>query len=276
MNKKTVLLTAAALALAPLGAPGLGARAAAAHDLWIEPSSFTPAPATRLAVRLRIGQLFAGDPFPRDAKLMVRFAVLGPAGEAPIPGVPDTDPAGFLVAGPPGLYELVYTSNPAAVTLDAPRFERYLAEEGLQKVSAARAGSGLAKAAAREIFSRCAKALVEVGGNPGAGYDRVLGLRLELIPEKNPYLLAPGEDLPVRLLYRGAPLAGAQVAAISRQAAAHPVAVRTDAQGRARLRLDRSGAWLVKAVHMIAAPAGSGADWESFWASLTFAVPERR
>jgi hypothetical protein len=28
--------------------------------------------------------------------------------------------------------------------------------------------------------------------------------------------------------------------------------------------------WLVKAVHMVPAPAGSGADWESIWASLTF------
>ena len=51
------------------------------------------------------------------------------------------------------------------------------------------------------------------------------------------------------------------------------VTARTDAQGRARLRLDRPGVWLVKAVHMIPAPAGAGADWESFWASLTFERP---
>ena len=30
------------------------------------------------------------------------------------------------------------------------------------------------------------------------------------------------------------------------------------------------GLWLVKAVHMIPAPAGTGAQWTSFWASLTF------
>ena len=27
---------------------------------------------------------------------------------------------------------------------------------------------------------------------------------------------------------------------------------------------------MVKAVHMVPAPAGSNADWSSFWASLTF------
>lgn len=262
--------------IAALAAALTAAGAAAAHDLWIEPSSFTPAPATRLAVRLRIGQLFEGDPFPRDARLMVRFAVLGPAGEAPIPGVPDTDPAGYLIAGPPGLYELVYTSNHAAVTLDGAKFEKYLADEGLQRISALRAQRGLAAAPAHEIFSRYAKSLVEVGGDPGSGYERVLGLRLELVPERNPYTLAPGGELPVRLLYGGAPLAGAQVAAISKEQPGRQLAVRTDAQGRARLRLDRPGPWLVKAVHMIAAPAGSGAEWESFWASLTFNLPARR
>jgi hypothetical protein len=65
------------------------------------------------------------------------------------------------------------------------------------------------------------------------------------------------------------------VAALSKGQPSRQVAARTDAQGRVRLPLGGSGVWLVKAVHMIAAPAGSGADWESFWASLTFALPAR-
>jgi uncharacterized GH25 family protein len=244
-----------------------------AHDLWIEPSAFMPAPGTRLAVRLFIGQLFRGDVFPRDPRYLVRFAVIGSGGETPIPGVPDTDPAGFLVAGRPGLYELVYTSSHAAVELDAAKFEKYLAEEGLEKISALRARSGRGAAQAKEIYSRCAKSLIVVGEDAGSGHDRVLGLTLELIPEQNPYTLASGQDLPVRLLYRGQPLAGAKIAAVPKDQPARQVAARTDAQGRVRLRLSGAGVWLVKAVHMVAAPPGSGADWESFWASLTFALP---
>jgi len=30
--------------------------------------------------------------------------------------------------------------------------------------------------------------------------------------------------------------------------------------------------WMIKAVHMIPAPAGIDADWSSFWASLTFEI----
>jgi hypothetical protein len=34
------------------------------------------------------------------------------------------------------------------------------------------------------------------------------------------------------------------------------------------------GVWLVKAVHMIPAKPGTNADWESYWASLTFDLAE--
>ncbi len=90
--------------------------------------------------------------------------------------------------------------------------------------------------------------------------------------EKNPYMLKGGGELPVRLLYEGKPLAGALVMALQR-GRPDKVTARTDAKGRAVLKLDRPGFWLVKAVQMIPAPADAGADWESFWASLTFALP---
>lgn len=267
-KQKNQAVVRLALALALLGAAG-----ASAHDLWIEPSAFQPAPGTRLAVRLFIGQLFRGDVYPRDPRYLVRFAMIGAGGESPIPGIPDTDPAGFLVIGQPGLYQLVYASRPAAVELDAPKFEAYLAEEGLEPISAWRAKHGQSAARAKEIYSRCAKSLIAVGGDAGSGHERVLGLTLELIPEKNPYTLAAGQELPVRLLYQGKPLAGAKVAAVPKDQPARQVSARTDAQGRVRLPLAGAGVWLVKAVHMIAAPPGAGADWESFWASLTFALP---
>jgi uncharacterized GH25 family protein len=242
-----------------------------AHDFWIDPSSFRPAPGQRVIVRLRVGQRFKGDPVPRDPALLKRFAVLNGGGaETPVPGVPGSDPAGFVTLTSPGLSLITYASGRAPVQLDAAKFEAYLADEGLEAVSAQRAKKGQTAAPVKEVFSRCAKSYLNVGGIGGAGYDRVLGLTLELVPEKDPTAVAPGAELPVRLLYLGKPLAGALVAAFTRDKPDARVTARTDAAGRARLRLDRPGVWLVKAVHMIPAPAETGADWESFWASLTF------
>jgi len=79
----------------------------------------------------------------------------------------------------------------------------------------------------------------------------------------------------VRLLYEGKPLAGTLIMALQRGRPGAVSAVRSDSRGRATLKLDRPGLWLIKAVHMIPAPADANADWESFWASLTFALPAR-
>lgn len=246
-----------------------------AHDFWIEPSAFTPAPGQRVAVRLRVGQDLRGDPVPRDPALLRRFSVVGPSGESPVPGVPNTDPAGFAAFQSPGPYTIVYESGRSSVELDAQKFEKYLAEEGLEKISALRASRGQSGAGVKEVFSRFAKALILAGGSRGSGYDQVLGQRLELVPEASPYALTGGGELRVRLLYEGKPLAGALVAALQKGRPEARVSARSDKGGRVRLRLDRPGFWLVKAVHTVPAPKEAGADWESFWASLTFEVPER-
>jgi uncharacterized GH25 family protein len=74
----------------------------------------------------------------------------------------------------------------------------------------------------------------------------------------------------VRLLYENRPLPGALVVAINKGDPAAKLSARSDAQGRVRFRLAKRGVWLIKAVHMVQAAAGSNADWESVWASLTF------
>jgi uncharacterized GH25 family protein len=253
----------------------LAAPALRAHDFWIEPSAFTPAPGQRVAVRLRVGQELRGDPVPRDPALIRRFVVVGASGESPVPGVPNTEPAGFATFQAQGLYTIAYDGNRAPVELDARKFEDYLAQEGLEKISALRASRGRSAAGVKEVFSRFAKSLIAVGNGSGPGYDRLLGQRLELVPETNPYALTGGGELRVRLLYEGKPLAGALIMALHKGRPEAKVSARSDAQGRAKLRLDRPGFWLVKAVHMVAAPRDAGADGESFWASLTFEVPGR-
>lgn len=251
----------------------LAAPALRAHDFWIEPSTFTPQPGERVVVRLRVGEHFQGDPVPRRPERIERFAVVGGTGERPVEGVAGADPAGFAAFDAPGLHQLVYDSSRSSIELAGPEFEKYLAEEGLERISALRAERGQTPARAREVYSRCAKSLVAVAGKGAGGHDRILGLPLELVPEGNPYALTGGGKLPVRLLHEGKPLAGALVMGLRRDQPARKISARTDAGGRVMLSLDLPGVWLVKAVHMVPAPEGAGADWESFWASLTFEVP---
>jgi uncharacterized GH25 family protein len=170
----------------------------------------------------------------------------------------------------PGLLILGYRSNPSPVTLTAAKFNQYLKDEGLDTIASMRAARNQSNNDAKEIFSRCAKSLVLSGPAAESSGDRRLGFTLELMAEKNPYTLAPGQELPLDLTYEGHALAGALVVAMNRSHPEAKITGRTDQNGRVKFRLTEPGAWLIKAVHMIQAPPGSNAEWASFWASLTF------
>jgi uncharacterized GH25 family protein len=245
---------------------------AAAHEFWIEPATFQPAPGATVAIGLRSGENQVGETVPRREARIERFELVGPGTKLPVRGAEGRDPAGEATPPVAGSWQVVFRSRPLSITLDPAEFEAYLREEGLEHVIAERAAKGQARVDGREIYSRCAKALLSVGG-AGAGFDRVVGLPLELIPERDPAALGTDRTFPVRLEFDGKPLAGALVVARAKGAADRPLRARTDAAGRAILELDGPGPWLVTSVHMIPAPEGSDADWESLWASLTFLAP---
>ena len=243
-----------------------------AHDFWIEPSTFRPEVGATVGFALRVGEGFRGDPVPRTPARIERFVLVSPSREAPIEGGSGADPAGVGRVSEPGVQVVGYRSHTSRVDLDAQKFEQYLKEEGLEAIVAERARRGESAKPSREIYSRCAKSLLAAGAGSKAGHDRELGFTLELVPERNPYAYSSGGPFPVRLRHRGKPLEGALVVALTREAPEKRLSARTDAEGRVSFAL-APGAWLVKAVHMVAAPAESGADWESLWASLTFEVP---
>jgi len=246
----------------------------AAHDMWIEPTGFTPAIGRIVGFRLRVGQDFHGDPLPRDPNLIEKFIAVDGATTMPLVGRDGADPAGLMRVASPGLFVVGYHSKPSPVVLQAPKFNQYLTEEGLEAIAALRAKTGDTNAEAREVFVRCAKSLVLAGPADAAQQDRVLGLPLELVADRSPYGMTTGQSLGVRLLYRDRPLAGALVVALNQRDPMARVAARTDKAGHVTLKLSETGPWLIKAVHMIPAPAGSDSQWASFWASLTFELAD--
>jgi len=258
----------------PVAAVVLSGAPLFAHDMWIEPATFFPESGQIIGVGLRVGENLVGDPIPRDPALINQFVVEDATGRKPVVGRDGADPAGFFRAAMAGLLIIGYRSNPSAVELEADKFNQYLKEEGLDSVAALRASRNENGARARELFSRCAKSLVLSGSASEPQGDRRLGFALELVAERNPYALRAGEDLPVRLTFENRPLAGALVVAMNRLNPSEKLTARSDNDGRVRFRLKQSGMWLVKAVHMVPAPAGAKAEWASYWASLTFALKD--
>ena len=260
------------LLLLALAAALLAAPAARAHDFWVQPAPYAAAAGETIGLRLFIGDAFDGMPFLYDPDHAERFFVLAPDGRSAVAGTRNRLNVASIEATAPGAYVIGYESAWTLLALPADRFDAYLRKEGFERVREARAARGESAAPGREAYARSAKAIVHAGGGR-AGYDAVLGLPLELVPERAPADLAPGGTFVVRLLRGGAPLAGARILAFADADRFRPVEAETGADGRAALVLPHAGAWLVRAVHMTGATPGRDADWESMWASLTFAIP---
>ena len=249
-------------------------RPAAAHDFWIEPvAGPLAAPGASVPLRLRVGQDWAGDAELNNPERIDRFVVAGPSGERAVGGIPGDDPAGTFVLPGPGLYTALYQSRFSQTRFDAfAKFEDYLKSAGLEHalpLARFRAGGG---GTIVEDFMRCAKTLVAGPGAAQAAADHRFGCPLELVASTNP--LASGQ-LELRLLWKGKPLEGALVALSNRAAPQARLQARTDRDGRVAFHLDRPGAWMATAVQIAPAPRFARADWQSWWASLTFELPAR-
>ncbi|MEW5757467.1 MAG: DUF4198 domain-containing protein [Pseudomonadota bacterium] len=252
----------------------LSAAPAQAHEFWIEPQHYRVAPGATVALRLFVGQDFKGDALIYLPELVERFVHVGPQGETSIDAVPGDDPAGEINVTETGLHRVAYRSKASSISFNSrDEFERYLDLEGLERIRETSDYNARTRPPIHELFSRCAKTLIGAGASP-AGTDQPLGLRLELIAERNPYTPGDFTRTPVRLLLDGKPLAGALVKAFHHSDPRYNTRARTDAQGRALLDLHHPGVWLLNAVHLFPASAAAHAQWESLWASLTFQLDE--
>jgi uncharacterized GH25 family protein len=163
--------------------------------------------------------------------------------------------------------------QPRFIKLANKDFDQYIESEGLKQVIRVRAEQG-GNVEGRELYSRYAKLIA--GRSQKA--SSVLGHVLEIVLEKDPAELKPDDQLPVRVLFRGKPLADAQVAAVYAGAKLeghkYPVTSRTDSEGSATLNLDRPGLWYARLIHMVPAVDDPEINWRSFFATVTFNVAQ--
>lgn len=265
------------LRIALAGIVALWLAPASAHEMWIEPHAFRPAPDAEIVADMRVGQHMKGYTLPYLEANIVRIGVVDPEAQRPLPGTMGDIPAIRVAPQAPGLQVLFYESRAERLGwAEFEKFEAFLEIDGLTWVVDEHRKRGLPESGFQEAYTRCAKALVQVGDGD-AGADGPVGLTAELVAEANPYALKTGDTLPVRALWQGEPLAGVQLRAFRRPAGATEathVDFRTDAEGRAQVPLDAPGIYLLSVVHMTEGSEKPTDAWHSWWASLVFEVAE--
>ena len=254
-----------------MGALAVKPQPARAHEFWLEPSAYAAETGATVTITHRNGQFFKGNSYPLVRAWYKKFTLVEGENVQDIKGIPGDDPAASLHLAKPGLKIVTYLSTPDFLKFPSwKKFTGYLESEGQGHILARHRARGLSETLVRESYSRCAKTLIAVGNGKGA--DRFTGMPIELVAEQNPYELAAGAPLPVRLLLHGRPAAGLTIKVFAAADRKTPRRYVTDREGRALVPLPHRGAYLLNAVYIFEPPKDKAGkyEWESLWASLTF------
>lgn len=249
---------------------------AAAHDFWIQPQRFQVQPGVVLGVTFQVGHGASRERWGNGSDRIVQVTdVFGGKRIDQRARLRDAGPADLVTSfREPGLHVLALQSVYSYSDLPAIRFNDFLKEEGLVPAIAARRRAGTTNKPGLERYSRRAKALIQVGARNSTNQalaTRPIGLKLEIVPELNPYALGVSRKLPVHVLYRGRRLAGATVKFTDLDRDAKPLAIAvTDRAGRAVFNVPATGKYLLNVIWIEPVVGDPRAQFDTTFSSLTF------
>ena len=252
---------------------------AQAHAFWLQPERFWFGEPQAVSVAFRVGDGVDIEPW------NLRWDNIGSLRSCHQDGCVDQQ-AGITVKSADneggatvslmssGTHVLAFESRTSFNDLESARFNAYAEEEGLDAVIAERERSGTTAENGTETYTRRAKAFVQAGGEPTDNVLQPIGQTLEIVPERHPYAMGNDRRLPVRVLFRGQPLANGLVELVDLQSPDEPVArQRTDAEGRTIFVVPARGDWRIGIVWSVPEPNSDRADFDTIFSSLTFGYP---
>jgi hypothetical protein len=243
---------------------------ASAHDTWLQPERFSVTPGASLMLDLTSADGFVGfQSAIKSERIAQTYVRLAGASVAFGPAAPTEQTLRFpLTLTKPGIAVVGLQLKPRLLELAPDKIELYFRE--------IHAGDDLREKWEaipepkkwRENYVKAVKTFVRVGEPPAGdrAWAEPLGLALEIVPERDPTTLKEGDELPVRVLRGGQPLAGFALGYVSAGETREHVAI-TDVDGRATARLDTKGAWLVHGTDLRRVLAADR-EWESDFTTL--------
>jgi hypothetical protein len=247
-----------------------------AHDLYLMPERFLVNSGATIEVEFHNGDSFPeSEVAPRVARLE-QASLLSSSRIAPVVNL---HLSGKVVRGSvkvpgPGNLILTVRTTPNFIELEPAKFSAYLKEEGLNGVMEWRSAHHEESRAGRERYTKFAKSIL-LAGAPDDYYRHPAGLLIEIVPEVNPYTAASNGKFPVRVLFRGESASDLQMemSSVTARGSETTIVGRTDKDGRISAPLKGHGRYRLHTLRMERCSQPSAADWESYWASLTFEVP---
>ena len=268
--KLSVLLGVLALSLSTV--------AAKAHEFWLSPDAYSVSVEDVMQVRRQIGSGMKGAALSYLPADIARFEVVQGDVVRPVTARMGDNPALVMAAEADGLAVAGHETTDSRLTYkEFAIFERFVAHKDFKTALADHKARGLPQFGFQETYRRYAKSLIAVGS--GAGADRAMGLKIEIVAQANPYTDDLSAGMPLLVLLDGAPRADVQVELFQTAPDGTVTSTmhRTDAAGRVVVPVLPGMEYMADNVDL--RPLANddptvGPVWHSDWASLTFRTPD--
>ncbi|MCA1625424.1 MAG: DUF4198 domain-containing protein [Acidobacteria bacterium] len=247
------------------------------HDLFLKPDSFFAKVNQKISISVMNGTFQRSEGAVSFARL-TDASVVAPSGVRTNPKEADftkNSTTAFLnlVPSEAGNYVVGLSTMWRKNSLKAAEFNEYLTLEGIPDILENRKRDKELEIDGRYRYSKYVKTILQVGGEQTDSYKTALGYAVEMIPQANPYKLKKGNSIEILCLKDGKPLVGQTVLTgyESGGKLAAEKAIRSDARGIIKIKLDAAGKWYAKFINMVKIDDPK-LNYESKWATLTFEI----
>ena len=180
-----------------------------------------------------------------------------------------------------GTHMVIYNSKNSFIILAPAKFNSYLKEDGLNDITAYRKLHNETNSNGKEYYQRSVKTILQVGNLHTNALMASTVLPLDIIPSRNIYNLgSQGKNPTIQftVLFNKKPLVSKLVKVWHKTGnqKTELTDLRTDNLGKISTRMMLNGSWMVSCVHMERNTVDTAADWQSYWASVTFGYDKSR
>ncbi len=275
LNFKKIFAKASFSTKACLVVASLYSFQASAHDFWLLPSQFQIAEPTAVPIKFRVGHKQEENAWGLAWKRVVAIRNYHSMGVTDLSAslIPQNNLTEGMVKASlsdKGSHIIGFESYHSTSVLEAEKFNDYAKTEGLDLILATRERRGESDSPGREIYSRKAKTIIQVGDKLTSNATQAIGHTLEIVPVNHPYALTENGTIKVQVLLQGRPLANAQIELASLvNFEREEQQLRTDKNGMAEFNIEPTGSWMFNVIYGLPIRNDSRAEFETYFASLS-------
>lgn len=244
-----------------------------AQEFWLQPSCFRCRPGEEVNIGFVMGEGFVGEFWDRKKYDMniLQWYSFGRRQDFALQSM-EMKLGRQVKLDREGTHLFALETDTELRTWKADQFGKYLDDNGLNDITEHRIKSNTSDQSVKENCTRYGKVLIQAGAQTDDTFSKSAGLRVEIIPQKNPYALKTGDYLQCLVLFDGKPSPHILVKVWSH------LKITTFLQnlysmddGTITFPISVPGAWMLSTVKMIPSEK-PGADWHSLAGSLVFAI----